>query len=236
MKRLYLLVVISALILSSMTQPLWADDGQKIVITGSRISMRDLYDMPAVTVKTPADQLTQLIEIVDDSRNPELRRKEIIQTIGNALKLTQKNKKFSIAYGDGFLTDVKLSDDSLPILNDRKRSDTSRLEVHIKYEFDPQRPAKEQIAELRKFIRQIKTVGRAEIIQHGDVGISIDNPERYRDRILKAILSESERVKSLAGGRCEVLIAGLERRVDWARTGVAELLLYIGYSTELKCK
>ncbi len=54
---------------------------EEVVVTGIRASMDDFYDVPAVTIRKDADFLVQNIRLVNDSRAPELRKTEIIETI-----------------------------------------------------------------------------------------------------------------------------------------------------------
>lgn len=70
----------------------------------------------------------------------------------------------------------------------------------------------------------------------GDIGLSIIGPEQYRYEILEKVVAENQKMKRLVGSVCEMKIAGLEGRVEWERSGIAELILYIRYATELACK
>lgn len=208
---------------------------QEIVITGSRLS--DDYDvMPAVTIERKADFLVQNIRLINDSRSPELRRKEIIQTINNLLKASKKIDGVELSYGEGFLVPVNLSDDSLQLIEDRKRKDTSYVDIFVKVALKEKHSSKQQIAELRSFISKTKLESRTEIEALGDIGLSIVGPEQYRYEILKKITIENNKIKDVVGGSCEIKISGLEGRVQWDRADITELTLYISYATEVSCK
>ena len=208
--------------------------GLEIVVTGSRIT--DYDEMPAVTTKKDADFLVQEIRLVNDSRSPELRKSEIIKSINNLLISSKKIKGIELSYGEGFLTPVNLNDDSLQLVESRKRVDTNYVDIFVKVALNKKRSSKEQIAELRSFISKAKPVSRTEIEIKGDIGLTIVEPEQYRYNILKKINNENSKVKDIVGGSCEIKIMGLESRVMWERSGISELTLYIPYETDLTCK
>lgn len=204
---------------------------EEIVVTGMR---SDGYgEMPAVTIKKPADFLVQEIRLVNDSRSPDLRKKEILSTIDAMLKRASANKRIALSYGDGFLEPVNLNDESLQIIEDKRRADTSIIDIFVKTTLAAGDNTKERIAELRKFITDARLTGRTEIEPLGDIGLSIVDPERYRYGILEKIAQENARMIQAMGGKCRIKLAGLEGRVQWERTDVAELTLFIPYRAEV---
>src|SRR5690242_9771986 len=66
---------------------------EEIVVTGMRSG--GYNEMPAVTIKKPADFLVQEIRLVNDSRSPELRKKEIISTIDSMLKRASSDRRIA---------------------------------------------------------------------------------------------------------------------------------------------
>lgn len=205
---------------------------EEIVVTGSRIS--EYGDTPAVTLQRQADFLTQSIQLVNDSRSPDLRRKEIIQTIKNLMDSARKQAGIELSYGDGFLLPINLDDDSLQIIEDQRRADTSHVDIYVKVKFQPNAAPAGQISELRKFIESARKDGRTEIDSLGDVGVSIVKPEQYRYDIVARISEEAKNLRGVVDSSCKVSITGLQSRVSWERTGVADLLLYIPYSIQVK--
>lgn len=227
-----LLVVVSLLVVS-MTAI--AIELEEVVVT-AKMRSGDYYEMPAVTVKKTADFLVQKIRLINDSRSPELRKKEIIETLDRLIKASKKIKGIELSYGDGFLVPVNLNDDSLQLIEDRKKSDTSYVNIFVKVSLNKNLSPKQKIAELRGFISDADLVSRTEIETFGDIGLSIIGPEQYRYEILEKVVAENKKMKDVVGGVCEMKIAGLEGRVEWDRSGVAELTLYIRYATEITCQ
>ncbi len=204
---------------------------EEIVVTGMRSG--EYSEMPAVTIKKSADFLVQEIRLVNDSRSPELRKKEIISTIDAMLRRASSEKRIALSYGEGFLEPVELNDESLQILEDKKRTDTSTIDIFVKTTLAASDNAKERIAELRAFIGRAQLAGRTEIEPLGDIGLSIVNPERYRYDILAKISEENARIVQAMGTKCRIKLGGLEGRVQWERTDVAELTLFIPYGIEV---
>jgi hypothetical protein len=204
---------------------------EEIVVTGLRANNYD--EMPAVTIRKAADFLVQEVQLVNDSRAPDLRRSEIIATITGMLKRAASDQRMALSYGDGFLEPVNLSDDSLQILEDKKHVDTSSVNLFVKITLQSNDNTKDRIADLRKFIHQTQPVGRTEIEVQGDVGLSVVNPERYRHEIMEQIAAENARISGAMQSKCHLKLGGLERRVHWERTDIAQLTLFIPYTAEV---
>lgn len=204
---------------------------EEIVVTGRRAESYE--GMPAITIRKPADFLVQEIRLINDSRSPDLRRAEIISTIEGLMKRSGEMKNVALSYGEGFLVPIDLGNEALQIIEDQKRSDTSAVDIYVKVSLTEKDDTKKRIADLRAFIKQAKLVGRTEIELKGDVGLSIINPEKYRGELLARIAEDNGRLNVAMGGKCNVKVSGLERRIEWERTGVAELTLYIPYGSEI---
>ena len=205
---------------------------EEIVVTGSRVDV-DYYEMAAVTITRKADFLVQNIRLVNDSRAPDLRRAEIIETIENLIQRSRSMEGMALSYGRGFLEPINLDDESLQLLEDRQRVDTSYIDIYAKVAFSPDRNSKTQIADLREFISGAKRAGRTEILPQGDIGLSIVGPEQYRYEIIEKIATENAKVSQAMNADCEITIGGLDGRVQWDRTSVSELTLYIPYGMEV---
>ena len=205
---------------------------EEIVVTGSRVDV-DYYEMPAVTVTKKADFLVQSIRLLNDSRSPNLRKSEIIETIENLIKRSKSMDGMALSYGQGFLEPINLDDESLQLLEDRQRVDTNYIDIYAKVELKSDRSSKAQISDLREFISGAKKAGRTEILPLGDIGLSIIGPEQYRYEIIEKIAAENAKVSRAMNADCEITIGGLEGRVQWERTSVSGLTLYIPYGMQV---
>ncbi len=205
---------------------------EEIMVTGYR-SDADYYEMPAVTITRKADFLVQNIRLTNDSRSPDLRKTEIIETIQNLIRRSQSMEGMALSYGRGFLEPIDLDDEALQLLEDRQRVDTNYIDIYAKVALNPVRSSKVQIDDLREFISGAKIAGRTEILPLGDIGLSIIGPEQYRYEIIQKIAAENMRVSQAMDAECEITIGGLEGRVQWERTSVSELTLYIPSGMEV---
>jgi len=230
-------IITSLFILTSLFPlNLFAQDAsvEEIVVTGIRSS--DYYDTPAITFTKKADFLVQRVKLINDSRAPDLRKTEIIDSIKNLISSASKIKGIELSYGDEFLVPVNLNDDSLELIEDRKVTDTSFVNISIKVAIDSTKNAKSQISELKKFVSGAKLVGRTELEETGDIGLSIVSPEKYRYQILLLIAAENQKLKQTFGAACKIANEGLAGRVEWDRTSVDELVLFIRHSTNVDCQ
>jgi len=207
---------------------------QEVVVTAMRRTGYN-YDLPAVTVKKNADFLVQSIEVSNDSRSEELRKKEILETINNLLRSAGQAEGIELSYGEGFLVPVNVNDESLRFEDDSDYVDSNYVEIYVKIALDGDRDPKEQIADLRKFIADAGLVGRTEIDASGRIGLSIIDPGQYRYEIIQQISEENRRVEEQLAGDCMTVAKGLADRVRWVRSDIAELTLYIDYSTDITC-
>jgi len=211
-----------------------AQSAEEIVVTGVRSS--EYTEMPSVTFKKKGDFLVQSVRLVNDSRSPELRKNEIVQTIKNIINSSKKIKGIELSYGEGFLVPVNLDDEALKIIDDKKSSDTSRINISIKIAISEKEPAKVKIEELKKFLKNTNLVGRTLLEEQGDIGLSIINPEQYRYEVLALIAKENNKLKEVFGAECAAEIDGISGRVEWDRIAVDELMLFIRFKTKVVCK
>jgi hypothetical protein len=207
---------------------------EEVVVTG--IHSGEYTETPSVIYKKKADFLVQSVQLVNDSRSPELRKSEIIQTIKNIISSSRKIKGIELSYGEGFLIPLNLDDDALQILDEKKSSDTSRINISIKIAVNEKEPAKVKIEELKKFLKGVNLVGRTLLEEEGDIGLSIVNPEQYRYEVLSLIAKENNKLKEAFGSVCSTESDGVSGRVEWERIAVDELVLFIRFKTKIICK
>ncbi|MEY4590762.1 MAG: hypothetical protein RL497_2838 [Pseudomonadota bacterium] len=128
--------------------------------------------------------------------------------------------------------------ETLQIIEDNKKSDTSKIDLVIKKSYSASTPAKEQVNSLKKFIGELKPVGRTELEPNEDIGLSIVNPEKYRQEILLKIAEDIVKIKQLlsVSSVCSSKITSMHNRVEWDRISVFEVMVYIRYESEVECK
>ena len=205
---------------------------ETIVVTGSRISYRDLLDTPAVSIRRPGDYLLLGVKLVNDTRNEAARHEEIHTTIRKMAAAA--GKRFDLVYGDTFPTLVGSGDEKIPLDTDSKRPDVNEARLYVRASIggDPSRAAA-LTRELRDFVAKAERVGRTEIDADVETALSLSRPERFRYDLIKAIADDTAKVSAELGAGCEVSIEGLSTRIAWERVSASELMLYIPYTMKI---
>lgn len=211
------------------------DSVEEVVVTGIRAS-GDYYDMPAITIKKQGDFIIQNVKIINDSRDKSLRQKEIRETLQQLTNAAKKQGDIELSFGEDFLRALDPEDKTLAFLEDKTKTDTSYLKFSVKHKVNPKVSAATQEAALEHFIKSSKKVGRTEIEMNGDTDLSIVNPEKYRYEVIQTIVEENARLRQAVGEKCSINLDGLGNRVQWQRSGITELVIYIPYRTQLSCQ
>lgn len=206
-----------------------ADDAlDSITVTGSRIGYSDLLDTPAVSLTKPGDYLLQTIVLSNDSRDAEMRKREIHETISKLI--SSAGSRYVVFHVDEYRIALNRDNYRVDLEEDDKRPDTDLVSLQIRVGIGGD-PAKAEaiIAEMRRFIRGAEKAGRTEIDIKGDTALVMNKPERFRYELIDAIAKDSKRLMDAMALDCKVEIDGLNGRVQWERASAAELLLYIPY-------
>ena len=209
-----------------------SDELDTVVVTGSRIGYSDLLDTPAVSLTKPGDYLLQTIVLSNDSRDAEMRKREIHDTI--AQLIASAGGRYVVFYVDEYRVALNRDNYQVDLEEDDERPDSSLVSLQIRVGIGGD-PAKAEtiIAEMRRFIRSANKIGRTEIEIKGDTALIMNKPERFRYELIDAIAKDSKQLMTAMALDCKTEIDGLNRRVEWKRASAAELLLYIRYSVTI---
>jgi hypothetical protein len=231
MSRLLAAVALGLMLLPPM--PARAQDAAEaldvIVVTGSRIGSQELGKTPAVSITRPGDYLVQNIELYNDSRDPEMRRKELHDTIANMLATS--GSRYTLLHNGAYRSVLTRGNHSIEPDEDDSRDDSSVIALQVRTDLggDPAK-ADAVIRAMREYIRDTRRAGRTVIELDGDSGLAMQRPERFRAELVQAIAHDAERMSAAMGMECQVAVEGLGQRIEWQRASAAELLLYIPYT------
>ncbi|HZF17047.1 MAG TPA: hypothetical protein VE046_13985 [Steroidobacteraceae bacterium] len=212
--------------------PLWAvaQGLEEIVVTGSRVEKGD--SVPGASLKRPGDFILLQVVVSNDSRERDVRKKEIYDTLRAALAAAKRDGtiELSVVDGDGLVIPLKVDSATVPLGAD-KRPDTSRTTISVKTKI----PATDVnptalISKLKDFVASVKGVGRTELDGEDDVEISVVNPAQYRDAVIKLFAADVTKVTGALGDGYKVVVQGIDRPVRWVRVGLLELQLYVPYT------
>jgi hypothetical protein len=228
MKSAWICLLLLAPVLPALAQ----DEGSaldRIEVTGSRITYRDLLETPAVSITRPGDYLLQEFRLENDTRDKAGRERELHETI--ARLVAAGGDRYSLLHGDAYRVTLGRGNLKVPLEEDGKRPDTSRVILQLRADLgaDP-RQAEAIAAGMQEFLREAATVGRTEVELVDDTALGMARPERYRYELVSAISQDTGRVVQALGLQCSVELDGLNSRIEWQRVSAGELLLYIPYT------
>ena len=252
------------------TAPLIAQDDEggmnEVVVTGQRISNSlsssplsigsyILPSPPVIGFKRQADSAVRTIEIVSDSREEDLRRREVQAMLLDAIDRA-KTAGFSLVTGQLELVEVTRANwqDQFPELagktkekdeeNDydddededqsayENNSSSTTIRLKVKTKLDGSiNNAQQKIA---GFIKSVPATGRSLIVPQGGLSLTIINPDQYRDEIYKRIATGAKHAVSFYGPEYGVEVMGLDRDVAWQQVSNTEVFLYIPYTFKIE--
>jgi|SRR5688572_230454 len=223
---------LALLALMLMPTPATAQDfsESEIMVTAARRE-RDDFDSsrPAVGLRRTADFAVLQVSIAGDTRDAERRREEIWTMVRSALELAAQSG-IELATGDFIVEPLTLANyRNLAMFNDG-RPDTDRVSFLAKTRLGSGMDAAAAIQRIERFVRSVPASGRAEIRSSGDLSLSVVGPDQYRDQILDLIAADSRAAAARFGPNYAVTAAGLDRPVEWMRSGLTEVFLYVPYN------
>jgi hypothetical protein len=244
------------------------DDGgmNEVVVTGSRINRNSISPVdissyvpspPVIGFKRQADSAVRNIDIVSDSREEDMRRREVQAMLLDAIDRA-KTAGFSLVTGQLELVEVTRANwqDQFPELAGKAKekddeddyeddedededqsayennssSTTIRLKVKTKLDGSINN-AQQKIA---GFIKSVPATGRSLIVPRGGLSLTIINPDQYRDEIYKRISDGAKHAVGFYGADYGVEVTGLDRDVAWQQVSNTEVFLYIPYSFKIE--
>ena len=206
------------------------DSGSKEVIVTARRSEGDGYSasMPAVGLRRSADFAVQEVTITGDTRDEHLRQDEMYQMLANAIAAAP-HAGVQIASGDETLQIVTMANYRNLSLKKDSRPDSQKLSFLVKTQLSSATDARSAQAKIVSFVKIVKPVGRALMQTSDDLTFSVVAPDQYRGAIADIIAADAKSMAAKLGDGYGVEIEGLNRPVEWARSGLSEVLLYIPY-------
>ena len=201
----------------------------EIIVTAQRRSERDYSaEMPAVGLKRTADFAIEEVTITGDSRDPDTRHDEIYGMVAAALAAAPGNG-VKLAFGDYVVQPLTLQNYKDLTLEKDNRPDSQHVSFLVKVPLVQGGDAQSAEKRITAFIKAVKPVGRALMESNDELTLSVVAPDQYRGAIADAIAADARAMAARLGDGYGVQIEGLNRPVEWARSGLSEVLLYIPY-------
>lgn len=202
---------------------------EEIVVTGTRADVDE--QAPGRFLRRPADFLLLEVVVTNDTREDNARADEIYKTLSNLIRDARRSDDIEVAVVNGDNIVSPLTTDNYRIeLGVGDRPDTSAADIIIKTPVrDASADGQVLINRLRAFVDGVSVVGRTELQPVGDVRISVVGPNQYRSAIIELFAEDVREVTAALGSDYRVVARGIDRPVEWYRSGLLELSLYIPY-------
>ena len=249
---------LAAVGLAILARPALAQDGEIIVTAMKRSAafgapVAVVAGPPVIGLKRQADSAVRQIEIVSDSREAEMREREVramlLAALGRAkgaglslvvgqyevIEVTPENWRdhFPALAGkpDADEDDEDDDDDDednqpKPGFEDDGNTATARLMVKTRLDGSIA-SAQQKIAE---FVKAVPPTGRSLIVQKGGLALTIVKPDQYRDEIYRRVAEGAKQAVSSYGPDYGVDVTGLDRAIAWTQVSNTEVFLYVPYS------
>ena len=217
------------------------EEGQEVIVTGSRIGFTNSgYNSnvpvtvissgrpaPGLTLRRSADFAIQQVQVSGDTRDPARRREEIYAMLKKAIE-TSGGQGVELATGDYIVEPLTLANyTNLGLEEDDDRDDAETASFLVKVKLAPGMNAKEALARITKFVAAVPTVGRAEMEAQGELTLSVVSPDQYRTRIIELVAADAAKATAKFGSGFRVEVSGLDRPVEWQRVGLTDVVLYL---------
>lgn len=232
------------------------DGGGEIVVTGQRISAPGtiVRPPPVIGLKRMADSAVRTIEIVSDSREADMRKREVQAMLLDAIDRAKRDG-FSLVTGQFELVEVTRANwqDRFPALagkadatddeddddDDDKpppgfEDDGSTATVHLKVKTKLEGSIGSAQQKINGFVKSVPATGRSQIAQKGQLALTIINPEQYRDDIYRRIAAGAQHALSFYGADYGLDVTGLDQAIAWQQVSNTELFLYIPYGFSVR--
>ncbi len=243
--------------------PALAQDGAgEIIVTASRRispggTAAAVERPPVIGMKRQADSALRRIEIVSDSRDEDMRKREVQAMLLAAID-RGKRDGLSLVVGDYEVVEVTRENwqDRFPALagkaatsddeddNDDEDDDddednkpkpvfeddgsTATARLMVKTRLTGSIGAAQQ--KIRAFVKGVPATGRSLIAQKGGIALTIVNPEQYRDELYRRVAEGAKHAVGFYAPEYGVNVTGIDRDIAWKQVSNTEIFLYIPYS------
>jgi hypothetical protein len=235
----------------------------EVIVTASRmqnslsstplsVSTLGYAQPPVIGLKRQADSAVRIIEIVSDSRDEAVRKREVQAMLLDAIDSAKRQGLFLVT-GQFELVEVTRDNwrDQFPGLAEKptKTSDdeddyededneavasfdddgsTATVRVKVKTKLDGSIGNAQQ--KISGFAKSVPVTGRSQIVQKGGLALTIINPEQYRDKVYERIATGAKHAVSFYGPEYGLNMTGLDQALAWKQVSNTEVFIYIPYS------
>lgn len=183
---------------------------------------------PVVTLRKRADFITLRLHLVNDARLSDLRLTEIRATVHDILKNATRDGRITLQYPRGTITE-----DNFHVNPENIGNDTASFDVFLALPLGEGDKADKLTDELIAFAKNLPVEGRT-LIEVGKPGLSVKNPERFREELLTAIAADLEKVRAAFGPDTRFRSLGFDSRMQVSAVTADEVELSLPYSFNIE--
>lgn len=224
-----------AMLFAAANVPAYAQDEMgEIIVTAQRASADYFSDEQTVIgLRRPADSALQSVMITSDSRDEDVRKREIHAMMESALKRAA-SAGVVLVTGDFELQEITASSYKDLPFGRGNRNDTSTVSFYVKSKLAGSTGGAQ--GRIDSFIKGVAPSGRSLLEKQGELTLTIINPDRYRDQIIRLIAAESLKYAGFFGADYGVEIGGLDSQLSWSQANGTDVFLFIPYRFSIKPK
>lgn len=228
----------AALVLAAASGAAAAQDNSNIegevIVTGQRASADYLSDEQTVIgLRRLADSAIQPVKFTSDSREEEVRKREIHAMIDAAIRRADA-AGVELVTGEFELSKVTLANYRDLAFGRGSRPDTSEIAVFVKAKLAGSVGSAQ--SRIDGFIKAVPAEGRALIERRSGITLTIINPDQYRGEIVRLVAAEALKSATAFGPDYGVEVQGLNEQLSWAQASATEVFLYIPYRFTVRPK
>lgn len=181
---------------------------------------------PILNLEITADYAVMQVRAVGDTRDANVRMADLKAMIRSAIDKAP-GSGVELAVGDYAIDPLTLKNYGFLPYSGDGRPDTSVTTFLAKVKLTPGMTIDAAQEKMSRFVASVPKVGRSSMSVSGLPFLSIVNPDQYRGRIIDLIAADAAANAAKFGPGYGVEVTGLDRPVEWARSGAVEVFLYL---------
>lgn len=199
----------------------------EVVVTANRQNTRYAQqDRPVVGLRRQADAAVMPMAISSDTREEAVRKKEIHAVLLGALDRAA-TAGLDLVSGTVQIAPVTRANyQDLPF-QWAGRADTSKVDLMVRVKLAGSAAQAEK--RLTDFIKAIPGSGRGVTDKTGGMTLTIVDPDRYRDDIVRLVAEDAKHNAAMFGPDFGFNVSGIDGQVGWSQVGSTEVFLYLPY-------
>jgi len=188
---------------------------------------------PSVRLQVPADFVAIPIQIQNDSKDPAKRADEIEKALRSLTDRLQQHPDLAVKQGIVSLSPREHS--TLKAFSSYESHTGSSAQLYV---LGAMKQDTSVFAVAKRLYQAINGIplGDGTKVTLGNTTLGLNDPEKYRDQILKAIansISETKKAMGMSGG---VEVEGLENAVSVMQLDERDVSVFINYSLRIQTK